>query len=246
MILVQISLVIIVLIFIMILLVKRFFYFRPASEFLEPEIPIEELSEGNIHAWFIKGQGDKVILFCHGNTGNLSHRQNKLSELNKLGYSVLIFDYRGYGQSSGVPNEQVCYHDACMYTTWLLQRYDKKNIVMYGESMGAAVAIHVATKYKIKMVIIESGIPDMSTMLWKPLRVLSFIFKEFDTVGYLKYYTEKNMGRVLVLHCVNDEIIPWGKTELMRSLATKTIEMEGNHFNPIIPWVEIDNFIKES
>lgn len=228
--------------FIIILIVKRFCYFKPSYDFTYPQAKFEDIMEGNVHSWYLKGVNNKIILFCHGNAGNISHRQDKLIELNKLGYSVLIFDYSGFGRSKGVPTEQMCYHNASMYMEFLLSKFPKENIVIYGESLGAAVAMYTARRYNVTNVIIESGLPGIKHLFktWYPyLSFLGFIFWEFDTNSYIKGFK----GRVFCLHCLNDETIPFSLTQTIRDNSTRVIPMEGNHNNPKIPWKEIDNFI---
>ena len=240
---IKITIIVLTLMFIIVLVTKRFLYFRPSYEFMYPKAKFEEIMEGNIHAWFLQNDtSNKVLLFCHGNAGNLSHRQDKIIALHSIGFSVLIFDYRGFGQSKGVPHEENCYQNACMYAEMMTKKYGKENIVLYGESLGAPVASHVALKYNFPILILESGLPGISTFLKhksKFLGLFGFIFNEFNTVDYLRNYK----GRVLVLHCKNDDIIPWDSTEDMRKRAEKIIEMEGNHNSPIIPYPEIQKFV---
>ena len=240
---IKFALIAVAFLFIAILIIKRFCYFRPSYEFMYPKAQFEDIKEGNVHAWFLAGENGQVILFCHGNGGNVSHRQDKLIALNKLGYSVLIFDYRGYGQSKGVPNEQACYQNACMYADILIKKTGRENVILYGESLGAAVAAHVALKYNLGILIIESGLPSIKDLLKSKANVLGFfgfIFHEFNTVNYLRGYR----GRTLVLHCRNDEIVPWNATEEMRARAEHVVEMNGDHNSPEVPWEKIDEFIK--
>lgn len=233
-----------VILFIVILIVKRFCYFRPSYDFAYPKAEFEDIMEGNVHAWFINGTNNKIVLFCHGNGGNISHRQDKIIELNKLGYSVLIFDYCGFGRSRGVPNEQMCYHNAGMYMNFLLTKFPKENVILYGESLGAAVAVYTGRRYNVKNIILESPLPSIRSLIksWYPyLGLIGFIFPEFDTDSYINGYK----GRILTLHCVNDEIIPYSLTENIRNNSTKFVPMEGSHNYPKIPWNEIDSFLKE-
>ena len=240
---IKFSLIAVAFIFIAILIVKRFCYFRPSYEFMEPVANFEDIREGNVHAWFLAGENGKIVLFCHGNAGNISHRQNKVISLNKMGYSILIFDYTGFGHSKGVPGEDACYRDACIYTNVLIKKAGRENIVCYGESLGAAVAAHVALKYNIKILVIESGLPSIRQYMKskaKVLGIVGFLFPEFNTVEFLKTYK----GKVLVMHCLHDEIVTWDSTEEMRGLATEVIEMDGSHNSPVVPWEKVDEFIK--
>lgn len=238
----KLLLILIVFLFVLILVVKRFAYFRPSYDFSAPKDNYQDIREGNLHAWYKQG-GDKVMLFCHGNGGNLSHRQQKLIALNKLGFSVLIFDYSGYGQSRGVPNEQLFYANASMFVEYLLRKeYKLENIIPYGESMGAAVAAYIARKYNLPKIVLESSLPGIKYLIksWHPsLSFLSLIFNEFDTVSFMKGYK----GKSLLLHCVNDEIVPYQTIAELKSLVTKSIDMDGSHNNPAIPWEDIQKFI---
>lgn len=237
----KIVLISIVVVFTTMLVVKRFVYFRPSYIFRAPLETYVDVYEGNLHAWYKKGTSGKVILFCHGNAGNLSYRQEKLIEFLKMGHSILIFDYSGFGQSKGIPNEQLCYANADLFVNYLNRKgYKMSHIVPYGESLGAAVACYIARKYNLPMVVIESGLPGVKYIANSLLFFLGIIFNEFDTVSYLDGYK----GNSLVLHCLNDEIVPYKITERMRSLATRHIPMEGTHNNPIIPWKEIETFIQ--
>jgi hypothetical protein len=230
--------------FIIILVIKRFAYFRPNYDFMAPKDTYEDVREGNLHAWYKAGTSGKVILFCHGNAGNISYRQNKLLELLKMNHSILIFDYSGFGQSTGVPSEQMCYSNADMFVSYLLRRgYKKNQIIPYGESMGAAIAAYTARKYGLPIIIIEGGIPSIKDLIryWYPKLGygLGFVFNEFDTLSYLDGYK----GRILVLHCINDEIIPYGISKKLRDKATISIDMDGSHNMPIIPWEEVQKFV---
>jgi len=239
----KIFIITIVLLFLVILIIKRFGYFHPSYEFIPPQVQFEDVMEGNVNAWYIKGHNNKIILFCHGNAGNISHRQDKVLNLNKLGYSVLIFDYSGFGRSKGVPNEQMCYHNAGMYMDFLLSKFPKENIILYGESLGGAVAMYTGRRYRIKTIILESPLPSIKKYIkskYKYLGFLSFLFPEFDTDSYIKGYN----GRILTLHCVHDEVIPYSTIQTVIDNSTKFIPMEGSHNYPNIPWNEIDHFIQ--
>lgn len=240
---IKLLLILLVLLFVLILVIKRFAYFRPSYDFSMPKDNYQDIYEGNLHAWY-RQAGDKVVLFCHGNAGNLSHRQDKLIALCKLGLSVLIFDYSGFGQSRGVPNEQLCYANASMFVEYLLRKgYKLQNIIPYGESMGAAVAAYTARKYNLPKVILESSLPGIKYLIkaWCPtLSFLSIIFNEFDTISLMDGYR----GKSLILHCINDEIVPYSTIAKLKTISTNSIDMDGYHNSPNIPWEEVEKFTK--
>lgn len=241
----KISLIVLATIIITVLLIKRFVYFKPSAVFVPYKETYKDVSEGNIHGWFVQGQNDKVVLICHGNAGNISHRQHLIDSLHKLGYSVLIFDYAGYGRSRGIPSEMQFYQDASVFANIAMRKFDKNNIIVYGESIGAAVAAHITRKYQFKTLIIDSGLPSIKKYIKCKVSFLgfmSFVFSEFNTEEYL----QGCRANILVLHSINDEIIPYHITEVVRKYAKLVINIHGTHNNRIIPWEELDKFITQS
>ena len=241
---IKICLIVLVIIIITVLLIKRFVYFNPSSEFLPYKETYQDISEGNLHGWFAGEKGNKTIFICHGNAGNISHRQNIIDPFIELGYSVLIFDYSGYGRSRGIPSETQLYHDASVFMNILLGYTNKENVVCYGESIGAPVAAYVARKYNIDTLIIDSGLPSIKKYIKYKFSILGyllgFLFTEFDTLSFLKGYT----GNTLVMHSPMDEIIPYIITDEIRSNSKQTINIKGTHNNRDIPWDNVDLFIK--
>lgn len=233
----------IVVIFLGILLIKRFLYFRPSRPFLPTTESYKDVKNRHLHGWFLERSSDvPVILFCHGNTGNISHCQSKTNMLYNLGYSILVFDYSGYGKSSGVPSEQQLYDDGSIMMSLLLQTYPPDKIVLYGEAMGAAIATYVARRYRIPTLILDSPLPCISVIARKMLRkakILAFPFNEFNVETYLMGYK----GRTLMLHSVDDEVIPYNTTTSLQTLADVVIPCTGTHASIELPLEEIKKFI---
>lgn len=243
--LIKISVIIIVAIFLAVILIKRFLYFRPSSHFYNTQEPYKVINHGHLHGWLLENpQSEKIILFCHGNRGNVSHCEYKITALKNLGYSVLVFDYSGYGKSSKVPSEQQLYDDASAMTALLRQQYRVENIILYGESMGGPIATYAARRYSISTLILEGPLPSVKIYVdykHKFFNWLSFLFPEFDTYSYLHGYK----GRSLLLHSPTDEVIPYQSTLHLQEIVTKHIPIDGSHSNAIIPWGEVKNFIEQ-
>tara|TARA_R110002111_G_scaffold103811_1_gene161045 strand:- start:139 stop:891 length:753 start_codon:yes stop_codon:yes gene_type:complete len=248
----KIIIVLIATIIIVILLIKRFVYFRPEYGFRKPEENYEDIYQSGLHAWYKKGTSGKVILFCHGNGGNISYCQDKIHQLLQMGHSVLAFDYKGYGQSIGVPSEQSCYDGAEVYYNYLQrQGYMKENIIPYGESLGGVVAIYLARKFQLPKVILQSSIVSIKSIIKYRLNtflgsLLGKIFYEFDTEYFLQGYK----GTILFLHSKTDEIIPYNTTVNIREKLNKnysynitSIDINGTHNYPSIPWETVRKFI---
>ena len=102
-----------------------------------------------LHGWYVPRQGsDRVLLFLHGNAGNISHRGESIVLFHRLGLNVLIIDYRGYGRSQGSPSEQGLYQDANAAWQYLIDArgFDGKDIILFGRSLGGAVAARLASE----------------------------------------------------------------------------------------------------
>ena len=133
-----------------------------------------------LHGWFIRGDSDRVLLFFHGNAGNISHRLRSVQQFLRLGLSVFIIDYRGYGQSEGQITENGLYRDADAAWQYLVESQGVRasDIVIFGRSLGASVAAKLAAKQRPLGVILESSftsVPDIAAELypWLPVRWLS-------------------------------------------------------------------------
>lgn len=187
-----------------------------------------------LDGWFLAAeQARGVILFCHGNAGNISHRLDSLLLFHRLGYSVLIFDYRGYGRSQGRPTEAGTYRDAEAAWHYLVdkRRIEPGHIILFGRSLGAAVAAHLATVQQPGALILEScftSVPDMAAELYPlfPVRLLSRL--RYSVVDSLK----KLSCPVLVVHSPDDEIIPYSHGERIFAAARPPkafLELRGGH-----------------
>lgn len=165
----------------------------------------------NINAWFFKNpQAKSTIIFAHGNAGNMGDRLPKIEFFYELGLNVFIFDYRGYGKSEGRPSEAGIYLDAQGAYDYLQLRgdVDMKNIILYGASLGGAVAIDLATHRSAALLVVESSITNARQMAkifypFVPSFCLSLKFDSIDKVRALR--TSK-----LFIHSPEDEIVPYG------------------------------------
>ena len=164
-----------------------------------------------LNGWFIPSDDSKdVVLFCHGNAGNISHRMESIQIFHKMGLSVFIFDYRGYGQSEGIPSEKGTYLDAEAAWKYLtkVENFDASNIILFGRSMGGSISAKLATDKRPKVLIIESSFTSIANLGAKiypflPVRLLSRF--SYDTLKYVKVVKSP----VLVIHSSDDEIIPF-------------------------------------
>ena len=133
-----------------------------------------------LYAWFVPASASRgTLLFSHGNAGNIGHRLDSIRQFHSLGLDVLIYDYRGFGESEGKPTEAGTYLDAKAAWDYLLLEREiaPRQIVIFGRSLGAAVAAELASQHPSAGVILESAftsVPDMAASIypWLPVRLL--------------------------------------------------------------------------
>ena len=151
---------------------------RPAGRKFE-DAWVQAADGTRLHGWYVPAKNPRaVVLFCHGNAGNITHRAPILDVLNRrVGVSTLIFDYRGYGRSEGKPNETGVLADARAARRWLANREKiaEADIVMMGESIGGAVAVDLAARDGARALVLEStfsNLPDVAAyhFPWLPVR----------------------------------------------------------------------------
>jgi pimeloyl-ACP methyl ester carboxylesterase len=102
------------------------------------------------------GESKGVILYLHGNRGNLERWGQYHKDFTALAFDFFIIDYRGFGKSDGQPSEEGLYKDADAAYQWLLQRYSSDDIVLYGRSLGSGLATYLATRYPARQLILET------------------------------------------------------------------------------------------
>ncbi|MDO8959738.1 MAG: alpha/beta hydrolase [Rhodocyclaceae bacterium] len=201
-----------------------------------------------LHGWFVPASNPRgTVLFLHGNAGNISHRLDSLGMFQRLGYSTLIVDYRGYGNSAGKPTEQGTYLDAAAAWDYLTQTRNipAASIVLFGESLGGAVAAWLASRHSEHgspaALVISSGftsVPDLAADIypWLPVRWLSRF--SYDTRAYLAATTVP----VFIAHSPGDEIIPFRHGRALYEAAQgpkRFLELNGGHNEGFI-------FVRES
>jgi len=187
-----------------------------------------------LNAWYVPAGNERgFLLFCHGNAGNISHRLDTISIFHRLGLSVLIFDYRGYGRSEGKPDEQGTYLDAEAAWNYLVseRQVSADKIVYFGRSLGSAIAAEAALRHAGATLIIESGftsVPAYGQRL--------FPFLPVRLLARYKYATIDKVAKIsipkLFIHSPHDEVIPFdhGKALFEKAAVPKEfLQIKGSH-----------------
>jgi len=173
-----------------------------------------------INGWFIPAkEAKRTILFFHGNAGNVSHRLDKIKIFHDLGLNIFIIDYRGYGKSEGAPSEAGLYLDAKAAYSYLTDNLNiiPSSIILYGESLGGAVALELATKVTASAVITEETFSNMrgiakDTYPFMPSFLVSDGFNSLSRI-------EKVDIPKLIIHSKNDEMIPFSNAQTLYNKA---------------------------
>lgn len=201
-----------------------------------------------LHAWWVPAPAARgTVLFFHGNAGNISHRIDYLLMFRKLGYATLIFDYRGYGNSTGTPSEAGTYRDAAAAWRWLTQTrgIPPGDIVFAGESLGAAVASGLAVQHPPRALVLLStftSAPDLGAQVYPliPVRLISRF--SYDNLAYVRQIKVP----VLVAHSRDDDIIPFAHGRRIFEAASEPrqfLEMRGGHNDGFVfmreEWVKV-------
>jgi len=185
----------------------------PAEAVLDYEDVRFEAADGvRLHGWLVPAEDNSpLMLFCHGNAGNVSHRVDNIRRLHDIGLSVFIFDYRGYGQSSGRITEAGFYLDAEAAYARAREYVDRASLklVLFGRSLGGIAAVHLGAQYRSSGLILESTFTHMAGMaavhfpLPVPASLLQNRLNALDKIGRIK-------APILFFHGDLDAIVPIG------------------------------------
>lgn len=187
-----------------------------------------------LHGWYVPTERRRgTVLFLHGNAGNISHRLDSIAVFRGLGLDTLIIDYRGYGQSGGKTSEAGTYKDAEAAWQYLVteRAADPAEIIIFGRSIGGAIAAWLAARHKAAALIVESSFTsavDMAARLYPfmPVRLITRL--EYPVVDYVA----SARCPVLVVHSRDDEIIPFAMGQALHDAAPKPkafLELRGGH-----------------
>jgi len=210
----------------------------PASANLEHrELLVDTPDGARLHAWLIQPRDNAtprgVVLLSHGNGGSIDLRLGHAEVFADMGLATLLYDYRGYGASTGRTDEEGTYVDAVTLHDHLtrVEGFEPLRIVAFGESLGGAVAIELARRREVAAVVVEdsfTSIPDVGAKFypWLPIRLLSRArYDSLSKVGGLR-------APILVIHSPDDELVPFEHGERLFAAAAgrkQFLRTEGGH-----------------
>jgi len=188
-----------------------------------------------------------VILYFHGNSGDLSRWGEITSYFTQFGYDVLVMDYRTYGKSSGKLSEEALYEDAQLFYTYLLENYAESSILVYGRSLGTTFATAVAATNHPKMLILETPFYNLHSVAKKrfPIFPIDYLLKYSFETNQLMQQVDCDL---VVFHGTEDKVVPFASGKRLfdsaPSIQKEFIKISGAEHNNLIDFELYHTVIK--
>src|SRR3990167_6205852 len=213
----------------------------PTGAYVFDDLMIDD----RIHAWYFHPYPDSpTVLFCHGNTGNITHCKFVVDLCLKNHLNILLFDYRGYGRSPGTPSEMGIMEDGLSAYQYLRQAgVSDDNIIVWGISLGGAVAAYIASKESVRCVILMSTFSSIDDIIRDSNRtVLGEIGGTLSQAVTDMLDTKELMPNIksptLIVHSIHDNLIPLRSAlRLYRRSGSEHVQLlliDGPHSSPRI------------
>jgi len=172
--------------------------------------------------WFKTNQRPKgLVVYFHGNANNLQRWGNYAINITQLGYDVVMMDYRGYGKSEGQPSEQALYDDAALIWNWAKEKSDAGKMVIYGRSLGAAVAAHLAAETQPDLLVLETPFDELKNA--NTSRYL-FAFVPLRSKFNTKEVISKVPCKTVIFQGTDDWVVNLKSAERLKSMLKATDE----------------------
>ncbi|NBC26171.1 MAG: alpha/beta fold hydrolase [Bacteroidetes bacterium] len=210
----------------------------------------------DLHGWLVGDPGKgPVVVYSHGNAGNISGRVEIAGEIARQGASVFMYDYRGYGKSEGKPDEQGIYTDGEAVVHYLRRNLGiaVERMIFYGKSLGGAVAARQSARFNGAGLVLDSAFlngPEIAGDLY-PLVPSFLVSIRFPVDEDLR---NTNASRIMILHGTNDRIINIRHGRTLHDIASEKkpssfVELPGGHNSSFVMSREIyagawANFLK--
>lgn len=233
---------------------KWFFYpqkglmYNPSICKAQPrDIVVETEKGGILHGWYFKSMtGSKgTIIFLHGNSRNISTETEQMLWVLEKGYNLLVFDYRGYGISKGKPSIEGVLYDGLEFIDAIMkdEGIDKKNLVIHGQSLGGAVASHVARfsphANKFKVLVMDSTFTswrniakevaskNFFTWMWQ-YPIYWDMPKDLSSTENLK---QSKIPNTLIIHSKVDKLVGYSNAETLFYSAKEKKKLLNDDFS---------------
>lgn len=194
-----------------------------------------------INIWkFEQFPGNRIVLYFHGNNDNISYRKYVVDICHTLRLNLVLVDYRGYGDSSALPDSKYLLQDAKTVYQHLRQTYAAHQVIIWGESLGGIAAIWTAHKYKCNALILLSTFSDLRTVVDK-MKAPESMKSMFNRIIHSKLMSNGKWIRhvdvpTIIIHSQNDDVLPYVNAQMnydaVGSSVKKLITITGQHAHP--------------
>lgn len=183
--------------------------------------------------WFSPEKKSRgIIIYFHGNANNLQRWGEYASDFVSLGYEIVMMDYRGYGKSTGKANEENLYQDALQFFNWVKEKSGVEVKIIYGRSLGSAIASHLAADVQPDLLILETPFDELGNA--RMARIFYFLVPpsySFRTKDFFKHVK----GKKVIIHGTNDWVVPLQAAEGLKPYLSEHDEFvvidKGGHRN---------------
>lgn len=227
---------------------KRLIYYPETAVEITPRalgLPFEEVTLDvepgvRLHGWFIKAAKEPsraTILFSHGNAGNIADRLDRVRSFRDLAADFFLYDYRGFGRSTGEPDEEGTYRDGRAAYDYLVKTrgIDPAHLILMAESLGCAVSTQLAVERKAAGLVLEApfaSIPLMASAIYPFLPARFFVRTRYDNLGKIP----RLKMPLLLVQGSRDEVIPVAQGKMLFEAAPEPkrfLSIEGAHHNDV-------------
>lgn len=202
----------------------------------------EEFYIDDCHTLFFDNDSDRVIVYCHGNYGNISYYSHMPLIAKRLGISLIMYDYRGFGKSRGIASTSNIKEDGINVYSYVKNIYEENNIIVWGESLGGSIASWIACNNnpsKVVLVSTFSDIHDVIKMHSKGSLVIEAIIAIADILYDslpIKEWIGKIKSPICLIHSTEDTYIPYECSIINSKVNTKYLKeyitIKGDHTTP--------------
>lgn len=216
--------------------------FQPTKRIVKFEIePTEQtIVDGISVARFVFDESRPTILFCHGNSGNVSNRNYMVNLCKMMNQNLVLFDYSGYGLSHGEPRTRRIMKDGEKVLSWTLERVDEKNLIIWGESLGGSIASYLASKNKCSKLVLFATFASLNDLAFNGemsyfMKAIQMFLNIFVHPLPTKDWLKNSKAPVLVVHSEDDELISIDHARKLKNIdpnRVKLLEIKGGHGTP--------------
>jgi len=204
------------------------------------------LINNKISAWYFNNYPDnKTVLFCHGNAGNISHRDYVIELCDRYHLNLLIYDYQGFGRSIGVPSQsQICQDGESVYRYLTEEIHlNPDDIIIWGESLGGAVAAYIASRNPCYRLILMSTFSSLDDIVWDQdsgllCRSLMYLLSKMSDMLSTKHRICNINVPIVIIHSTEDDLIPFSNSISLYNAIPHSqkllIPIKGGHSTPHI------------